>query len=132
MARRHRRSSRRKRDFPIIPNRPPRYTRLLPRPRLSVRPGTLLQVEDFRRDYFPIPSAQEYHLVTAEPVRPVRRPSLPGIAWHMPRVLDTLPERAIVCVRRQQRKEVLHALRQTGRSRSYRPKRNRTSNIHCK
>lgn len=42
------------------------------------------------------------------------------------------PEKTLVCVRRNQRKEVLHALRKTGRGRSRKsPRRNYLSGVRC-
>lgn len=81
-------------------------------------------------DSFPLTRARAYKILSADPVRPTQR-SRSMINWHMPHITDNLPHEALVCIRRQQRKEVLHALRQTGRSRSYRPKRNSSSFIHC-
>lgn len=42
------------------------------------------------------------------------------------------PEETVVCVRRSQRREVLHALRKTGKAGQKSPKYNRQSKIHCK
>ena len=39
--------------------------------------------------------------------------------------------RAIICARRQQRKEILHALKRTGQSGQKRPTRNTHRNIKC-
>lgn len=42
------------------------------------------------------------------------------------------PSALRVCVRRKDRREVLHALRKTGRGGGKKRRRNETSNIHCK
>lgn len=41
------------------------------------------------------------------------------------------PEEVLVCVRRKQRKEVLHAFNKTGKSGQRRPRRSRFSDVHC-
>lgn len=123
-------SARRKRDFGIITNRPnPPSRRLLSRPRLSV----LTPIEDFRVNSFPLTRARAYKLLDATPATPGRVASLPKLSWHMPRVVDRLTPQAIVCLRRQVRKEVVFAsgsAGRRGRKNSYR--RNETSNIHCR
>lgn len=43
----------------------------------------------------------------------------------------SLPKKLNICVKRQQRKEVIHALRHSGKSGQKRPNRNQHSNIHC-
>lgn len=42
------------------------------------------------------------------------------------------PERVMICVRRKQRREVIHALKLSGKSGQRRPTRSRYSNINCK
>lgn len=42
------------------------------------------------------------------------------------------PERVLVCVRRQRRKEVLHAFRKTGKVGQKRPRRSASSSISCR
>lgn len=42
------------------------------------------------------------------------------------------PKKVLICVRRQARKEVLHALRKTGKSGQRRPRYNYYSSISCK
>ncbi len=61
----------------------------------------------------------------------VRRP-LPYQSGTKATVAFTDPKRVVVCVRRNQRKEVLHALKKTGRVGQKRPRRNELSNISCK
>lgn len=63
---------------------------------------------------------------------PVSRPT-PQKSNHMPRGQRAFanPERVAVCVRRQQRREVLHALRRTRRGRGGLRRRNRFSDIRC-
>lgn len=41
------------------------------------------------------------------------------------------PDKVIVCVRRQRRKEVLHALNKTGKSGQKRPRRSEYSDVRC-
>lgn len=43
----------------------------------------------------------------------------------------SVPQDVLVCVRRKKRKEVLHALKKTGKSGQKRPRRNYYSDIHC-
>lgn len=45
---------------------------------------------------------------------------------------QSLPDETLVCVRRSQRREVLHALQKTGSAGQKSPKYNRLSKIHCK
>lgn len=49
-----------------------------------------------------------------------------------PRLAFQAPKRVLVCIRRQQRKEVLHALGKAGRSGQRRPRRSELSEISCK
>lgn len=78
--------------------------------------------------------------------RPIRmtttqRPRLKPVAFSAPKFKNTLPtkigfdvpRKVAICVRRKQRKEVLHALKKTGRSGGGRKKarRNIHSDIHC-
>jgi len=41
------------------------------------------------------------------------------------------PSRVLICIRRQKRKEVLHALKKTGRTGQNRPRRNHYSEVLC-
>jgi hypothetical protein len=43
----------------------------------------------------------------------------------------SIPQRAIVCARRKQRKEVMHAIKRAGKSGQKRPTRNQFSHIKC-
>lgn len=116
-----------KRDFQPIANR-----RLLKAPRLPV----LRQVEDFRRNSFPLTRARAYRILrTVRHVRPVVKPykSLYPRVAPLNRLAATLPKGAVVCVRRAQRREVLFALGRGGRSGRQSPHRtNSTSKIHCR
>lgn len=97
--------------------------------------GSLIDVED-RRLFNPDPVSEVYHTTLAqvadiqESVAPVRKGAPLG---HMPRGVMSFvkPERVMVCVRRQQRREVLHAFRRVGRGTGRRRRRNDASNIRC-
>lgn len=115
-----------KRDFQPIANR-----RLLKVPRLPV----LRQVEDFRRNSFPLTRARAYSLVTFHPTKPQSVPFknlYPRVA-PLNRMAHVLPKQAIVCVRRATRREVLFATGRGGsRSPQRRHRRSETSKIHCR
>lgn len=57
-------------------------------------------------------------------------PSLSSLPAH--RIGFEQPERVLICVRRKMRREVLHALRKTGRVGQRRPRRNWYSSISCR
>lgn len=106
-------------------------------PRVAVSPVDLRVFEDRR---------------TFHPDGPLRRPlALPQSAGRVfenvnkksrsrssartfsPGVLTfAAPDRVVLCVRRQRRKEVLHALRKTGKVGQRKPRRNFWSRISCK
>ena len=48
------------------------------------------------------------------------------------RIQNPLQNKALICARRAQRKEILHALKHTGKSGQKRPTRNKYRNINCK
>lgn len=70
--------------------------------------------------------------------RSYRRSTVPQNLWtptptlvsEAPKVTET--RQTMVCVDRQQRREVLHALRKTGKSGQKRPEYNWKSKVHCK
>ena len=86
-------------------------------------------VED-RRTYTPAPltpktrTGQKAAIVTTT-TRPKQNNS---------RKVDTFnaPQEVITCVRRKQRKEVMHAMKKSGKSGQRKPRRNQLSNTHCK
>lgn len=109
----------------------------LPKPIAVVRPSDLRPVED-RRSYYParfrparlIDGSSNYRLVVAKPAtKPAARTKsrLPSAVGFQD------PRKVVICVRRKIRKEVLHALRKTGRggSRSWKRKRNVYSDVRC-
>lgn len=92
-------------------------------------------VEDRRRfhpdDYF-----QSWHetdgrmggpLQVARPSKILKR----AMRYMSSQVQFAAPEKTIVCVRRKARKEVLHALKKTGRGGNKPPKRNWLSDVKC-
>lgn len=98
----------------------------------------LREVED-RRTYHPEFEFRPARTVWGHPVRPNRvkevRPARP--AFRSPglgaRVRFAVPARTVICVRRNQRKEVLHALKKTGKRGASRSRRRRNyfSAISC-
>lgn len=60
-----------------------------------------------------------------------RSRSARSTTWPSPTVAFTEPTNVVACARRQQRKEVLHAKRKTGRSGQRRPRFNRWSDVRC-
>lgn len=59
-------------------------------------------------------------------------PSRSSNPWDVPTgVAFEDPSRVLICVRRKQRKEVLHALGKAGKVGQRRPRRNHYSEIHC-
>lgn len=123
-----RRSRRRRRDDP------PTSLATLIGPPLSHRSpvlSTLGEWED-RRAYDPTSPTRNYttfrsrssaEIVATKPT-PVRKVFRPAFRT---------PQDVVVCVRRHQRKEILHALGRTGRgARRARPRRTATSHISCR
>lgn len=97
-------------------------------------PQDLREVED-RRLFHPEarqrPAASfdtpRHRLQVVRPTRPSFDPfSVPS------RIGFRQPDRVLICVRRQQRKEVLHALHVAGRSGLRRPRRGPYSNVSCR
>lgn len=104
---------------------------------------TLLNYEDRRRwhpmgDYAPARSFnRSQHRIIVGYQQPRKRPQnsnrpmnirtypTSSVAFHD-------PQKVLICVRRQARTEVLHALRKTGKTGQRKPRRNWYSNISCK
>lgn len=97
----------------------------------------LTEIEDLRT-YHPLRSEREIVAFTSGPEKILARPSARTqrdiTITPLPHRLGvTEPNKVIMCVRRQQRKEVLHALRKTGRGQARRkPRRTWRSDVHCK
>lgn len=127
------------RDVIAIANRSP----LLPRSltfRPLVSPVDLTVFEDRRtfhpeRDQRPARSFSKalHRLVVKEPLRnPDRFASLRAFPASIPtRIGFEDPKRVLICVRRKRRKEVLHALKKTGRGGQKKPRRSWYSSISC-
>lgn len=63
--------------------------------------------------------------------RPNRSRPLTSFSFLSPRIVVQAPLRAVLCARRKVRKEIIHALGVAG-SKVKKPRRNSTSNLHCK
>lgn len=131
-----------RRDYSIanpIPSMLPR----LPRPDLLIRSYLVKQSgEDFRRPH-PRGKSRSLRSLSGRIVRP--RPHVrPRVRLHrdartrrfVPAVVDLfvehrLPRDAVICARRNIRKEVLHALGKAGRGGQRPPRRTANSDIHC-
>lgn len=133
MARRSRSSKSRTRDTSRIAN--PRLRFSYPIRSAYLFPE-LTRVEDFRR-FYPVGIDN-----VSRTLRSFRSPialSRPRTHTSYPSRLPSRkaffsfsdPRRVIICVRRKIRKEVLHALRKSGRSGQRRPRRTTYSNIRC-
>ncbi|QXP44185.1 MAG: hypothetical protein [Arizlama microvirus] len=137
MARR-RRSNTVRREISTISNR--RLSGPIRRSRPAFKLSPLREIED-RRDYHPegparparsLSSARHRLVMTPQPQLPSRlpdtfTPTIPvGVSFEAPR-------RVAICVRRKQRREVLHALGKTGRgSRHHRkPRKSYYSEVNC-
>lgn len=94
----------------------------------------LRQIED-RRSFYPEPatrpallfSGAKHSLIASTPKKATKRAKsrVPS------QVAFYAPSQVLVCVRRKRRKEVLHALRKTGKRGQRRPRRNSLSHIRC-
>jgi len=92
----------------------------------------LSEVED-RRTYHPDGPVRSPRDVRGLRVSTSAAPRPPKDPWAATpsRVAFSVPQEVLVCVRRKQRKEVLHALNKTGKSGQKRPHRNYFSDIQC-
>lgn len=135
-------SRRRRRDSQNTDLQPPQrehfltpYRSLTPTLLRETAQAALRRMVEDRRTYHPERAFRPARLVTGQPVGPVRvspqkqnksRPFLAhGLSFEA-------PKRTMICVRRKERKEVLHALKKVGRgSGRGRKRRNWYSNIGC-
>lgn len=103
----------------------------LPRP-LTFQGFAYNLVED-RRTFHPERAFRPALLFSGRPSRTTFKPSSVRYPGDVPaRVMFRAPPKVLVCVRRQARKEVLHALRKTGRVGQRAPRRNLFSSVSCK
>lgn len=93
--------------------------------------GALPEVDDGRR-YHPdlFAPLRQTDGTRAAPLRVTKKPFKRQLPFGLQ---FAVPEKTVVCVRRKQRKEVLHALRKTGSGRGRRksPRRNWYSGVRC-
>lgn len=91
----------------------------------------LRDVED-RRTFHPLGDFRPARATSGHPVKPhVVKPAKSSRALSY-RINFAVPKRTVICVRRQTRKEVLHALRKVGRGRGGGHKRfNWQSEVSC-
>lgn len=136
------RRSRRRRSLspPAVISRPERdlLTRSLTSPSRLLRDmaaSSVLRMIEDRRQYHPLQFFRPARKISGHPVSPVRirkAPPRKGEAFLAHRLNFAEPNRTLICVRRKQRKEVLHALKKVGRGRGRGAKRrNWYSNIGC-
>lgn len=130
MARRRRRGS----EIPSPPDavflRPLTPTALL---RDYTPRSALAEVED-RRSYHPLSPHRPARLLDGNDVQPnVNKKPTGKFSRSLPFGLNFAdPKRTVICVRRSERKEVLHALKKTGKGKGRRnPRRGRFSDIGC-
>lgn len=127
-------STSRRRDGSIIANRGLSVFRqqpLLPFDMSQLRP-----IED-RRTFHPQGETRSARSFRSAHHRLVARPEAPSVLVQRPyhvghAVAFDAPRDVLVCVRRQSRREVLHALRKTGKTGQKRPRRSFFSSISCK
>lgn len=133
MARRGRRETRSRMTRQSAVFQLPRIRPLTPPLSLPTRQGLRL-VED-RRLYHPRGALRSARVFSGHPVKPlvarsprfaVRRPGVPKAVGFAE------PRKTLICVRRKQRKEVLHALARTGKGSGFgRKRRNNYSEVKC-
>lgn len=115
------------RDFsiPVANLRLPRYT-----------PARYI-INDYRtfhpeRSYRPLLRTSGARAVVFRPVQRANRSGRFSSRLHGPQtLLVQAPRKVLVCVRRRQRKEVLHALRKSGKFGQRKPRYNSRSQIYC-
>ena len=100
--------------------------------------SSLLDIED-RRSFHPLqdyrPAKGSSKLASVLYVRPVgdRKPAKAKSKWSPETFSFTIPKKVSLCVRRHQRREVLFALKKTGKgSRKRERRRNYFSDVSCK
>lgn len=124
---RRRRRNRSDSERPHAVSQRPLATLLRPAPP-PIKP---LQLIEDRRTYHPLGADRPARQVSGHPSKPLR--VTPSRKFKIPTQLGfTDPRQVAVCVRRKQRKEVLHALKKTGKGKRHRrPRRTWLSNIRC-
>lgn len=115
----------------VSANRPVRLA-VVSAPRLS--PQTLRELQDLRRfdptaSTRPASSVRRDQARLTQPVRRAKKPTKPAPLWSQPQF--AVPKKVAICVRRQTRKEVLHAKKVAGKSGLKKPRRNMWSKIRC-
>lgn len=90
-----------------------------------------LRLYEDRRTWYPeaIRPARSFQGPTRLQIKPVSRAR--HLAYPPQAVSFVAPRRVLVCVRRQIRREVLHAFRKTGRSGQRSPRLTQWSGVHC-
>lgn len=116
-----------------VANRDPLSSLLLPRPTLSPLRLDVLALED-RRQWHPERQLRPFTAAPRQSAQLVTRQRPQNVQPSQTKALIAFraPERVAVCVRRSIRKEVLHALRITGKRGQGRPHKNFASSISCK
>lgn len=125
------------RDTSTITNQRLRFENLIkPLPTISISniSKTLSQIED-RRTWHPSGSFRNarsfnnpYHVLVA----PRPRVKLKTHSYPTHQVGFYQPKKVLICVRRQTRKEVLHAFNKTGKGGQRRPRRTYYSSVSCR
>lgn len=113
------------------------YTPVANRPRLPRYTARYIPMNDFRtfhpeRALRPLLRPSGRTVVLS---RPIVRSNNKGRFYRVPdpvRLYVTAPRSVLVCVRRRQRKEVLHAYRKTGTRGQARPRRSSRSEVICR
>lgn len=132
MARRARRSNIRTRDFNTSITNLLRSGTYSPSP-ISLRPPSFLTLYEDRRTWAPpiaVRSARSFDRPTrlnisrTSPARRLAKFPSAGVSF-------VAPKQVLVCVRRHQRREVLHALHKTGRGGQSQPRWTPWSRVHC-
>jgi len=91
-----------------------------------------MTLED-RRTYHPDGPVRSPRSITSSYPTYIAAPKPRNDPWAAtpPGIAFDAPNDVLICVRRKQRKEVLHALKKTGKTGQKRPHRNPYSNVHC-
>lgn len=103
-------------------------------PSVYLRPIRVTPLED-RRNYFPDPLVRPAGYVGVRSVRSLNINAIRRGRERLGRDVFSFndPKRVLICARRQERKEVLHALGKTGRGgRKRNRRRNEYSDISCR
>jgi hypothetical protein len=115
----------------------PNSNRRLPLGRVTRSPSYLRRLEDRRTfhpdTYRPIASTRQGHrLIVRDKVYSKQKTNRVIPSHTKATIAFAQPKRVALCIRRQQRKEVLHAIRKAGKTGQKRPRRNESSTISCK